>query len=176
MTAQMLSERRTRALRDLAAQTSKAKSVTEVLALSAQTLAEYQLDLPFVLIYALEPQGDQARLVGAAGLSADTVAGLRSACSGDAQAVWPLAEVARSGSAVPVDDVRQRIAGVSIGPHLELPNAAWALPITAPGTDRPVAILIAAISPRLPMNEAYRGFYDLLASGVATAEIGRAHV
>ena len=177
MTAQMLGERRTRALRDLTAQTSKAKSVTEVLALSAQTLAEYPLDLPFVLIYALEPQGDQARLVGAAGLSADTVAGLRSACSGcsgDAQAVWPLAEVARLGSAVPVDDVRQRIAGVSIGPNLELPNfelpnAAWALPITPPGTDRPVAIFIAGISPCLPMNEAYRSFYDLLAAGVSTS-------
>ena len=169
MTAQMLSERRTRALRDLAARTSKAKSVTEVLTLSAQALAEYALDLPFVLIYALEPQGDQARLVGATGLSADTVAGLRSACLADAQTVWPFEEVVGSGSAVPVDDVRQRIAAACVGTHLELPNAALAHPIILPGTERPVAILIAAISPRLPMNEVYRSFYDLLASGVTAA-------
>ncbi len=39
MTAKMLSERRTRALRDLAARTSKAKSVSEALDLSAQALA-----------------------------------------------------------------------------------------------------------------------------------------
>ena len=169
MTAQMLGERRTRALRDLAAQTSKAKSVTEVLALSAQTLAEYDLDLPFVLIYALEPDADQARLVGATGLGADTVASLRSACLGDAQTVWPLADVVRLGSAVQVDDVRQRIARACVGPNLELPNAALAMPIIPPGADRPAAIFIAGISPRLPMNEAYRSFYDLLASGVTTA-------
>ena len=169
MTTQMLAQRRTRALRDLVAQTSKAKSVTEVLALSAQTLAEYDLDLPFVLIYALERHGDQARLVSATGLSTQTVADLRSAWSRDAQAVWPLEEVVRLGSAVQVDDVRQRITGASPGPDRELPNAALAHPIIPPGTDRPVAILIAGISPRLPMNEAYRSFYDSLASGVTTS-------
>ena len=169
MTAQMLSQRRTRALRDLAAQTSKAKSVPEVLALSAQILAEYDLDLPFVLIYALEPHSDRARLVSATGLSTQTVADLRSACSRDGQAVWPLDEVVRLGSALRVDDVRQRITGASPGSNYELANAALAHPIIPPGTDRPVAILIAGISPRLPMNEAYRGFYDLLASGVTTS-------
>ena len=51
MTTQMLSERRTRALRDLAAQTGKAKSVGEALGLSAQTLVQYDLDLPFTLFY-----------------------------------------------------------------------------------------------------------------------------
>ena len=169
MTTQMLGQRRSRALRDLTAQTSKAKSVTEVLALSARTLAAYELDLPFVLIYALEPQGDQARLVGATGLDADTVASMRSACLGDAQAVWPLEDVVRSGSAVQVDDVRQRIAGASVGLNPELPIAALAVPIISPGTDRPDAIFIAGISPRLPMNEAYRSFFDSLASGVTTA-------
>ena len=169
MTTQMLSERRTRALRDLAALASNEKSVNGVLALSAQTLAEYALDLPFVLIYALEPHGDQAELVGATGLSADTVAGLRSASSGDAQTVWPLEEVVRSGTPVQVDDVRQRIARACAGIHGEVPSAALAIPIIPPGAERPAAIFIAGISPRLPMNEAYRSFYDLLASGVTAA-------
>jgi hypothetical protein len=53
----MLSERRTRALRDLSARTGKAKSVEEVLVLSAQTLADYDLDLPFVLLYARDVSG-----------------------------------------------------------------------------------------------------------------------
>ena len=76
MTTQMLSERRTRALRDLAAQTGKAKSVGEALALAAQTLAQYDLDLPFTLFYAVEPCGDEARLIGATGLDNDTAASL----------------------------------------------------------------------------------------------------
>ncbi len=169
MTTQMLSERRTRALRDLASQTSNAESVSAALALSAQILAGYDLDLPFVLFYALEPHGDQARLVGATGLSADVVASLSVVSLTEQQAVWPLEAVVRSGSAVQVDDVRQRISRVCAGLHPELPNAALAIPIIPPGADRPVAIFIAAVSPRLPMNEAYRSFYDLLASGVTTA-------
>ncbi|MBC7480913.1 MAG: response regulator [Rhizobacter sp.] len=171
MTAQMLSARRTRTLRDLTAHTSKAKSISEVLAFSAQTFAEYDLDLPFVLLYALEPHGDQARLVGATGLSEDSVARLSSVCLTEVQAVWPLEAVVRSGSAVKVDDVRRRLAGASCGPNLELPNAALAVPIIPPGADRPIAIFIAGISPRLPMNEAYRSFYDSLASGVTTAVV-----
>ena len=170
MTAQMLSERRTRALRDLAAQTSKAKSVSEALLLSAQTLAQYDLDLPFTLLYALDSSGDQARLIGTTGLNENTVASLSTVIFGaEQQALWPLEEVGRSGSAVQIDDVRQRIGPASFGPYPEPPNTAFTLPIIPPGADSPVAILIAGVSSRLPMNEAYRGFYDLLASSVTTA-------
>ena len=170
MTAQMLSERRTRALRDLAAHTSKAKSVSEALSLSAQSLDAHDLDLPFVLLYALDPDGHQARLVGATGLKADTVASLSAVHVGeDDQTFWPLEEVVRSGSAVQVDDLRQRVGSAAFGPYPEPPNTALALPIIPPGADRPAAIFISGVSSRLPMNEAYRGFYDLLASGVTSA-------
>ena len=157
MTTQMLSERRTRALRDLAAQTSQAKSVHEALSLSAQSLAQYNLDLPFVLLYALEPDGNRARLVGATDLQAESVPAT----------FWPLEEVVRLGAVVQIDDLAGRIG--SAGTYPESPGAALALPIILPGADRPVAIFIAAISPRLPMNEAYRSFYDSLAFAVTTA-------
>ena len=170
MTTQMLSERRTRALRDLAFQTSKAKSVSEALFLSAQTLAQYDLDLPFTLLYAVEPSRDQAHLIGATGLQADTAASLSTVLFGaEKQTQWPLEEVVRSGLAVQIDDVRQRIGPAFFGPYSEAPNSALALPIIPPGVDRPAAIFVAGVSSRLPMNEAYRGFYDLLASSVTTA-------
>ena len=159
MTTQMLSERRTRALRDLAFQTSQAKSVREALSLSAQSLAQYGLDLPFVLLYALEPDGDQARLVGATDLRPESLP----------ETFWPLKEVVRSGAAVLIDDLAGRIGAA--GTYPESAGTALALPIILPGADRPVAIFIAAISPRLPMNEAYRSFYDSLASAVTSAVI-----
>jgi hypothetical protein len=71
-TGKMLSERRTRTLRDLAARTSKARSVDEALALTAQTLGEYDLDLPFVRLYAIDANSPQARLVAGTGLTAGT--------------------------------------------------------------------------------------------------------
>ena len=170
MTTQMLSERRTRALRDLAFQTSKAKSVSEALLLSAQTLAQYDLDLPFTLFYALEPHTEQARLIGSTGFVKDTVASMSTVLFGEGeQPAWPFAEVVRSGSAVHVDDVRQRVGAASFGPYPETPDAALVLPIIPPGVDRPGAILVAGVSSRLPMNEAYRGFYDLLAFSVTAA-------
>src|SRR5262245_19317365 len=67
-TARMLSERRRRALRDLSARTGKAKSVDEVLLLSAQSLSEHERDLPFVLLYVRDETARQARLVASTGL------------------------------------------------------------------------------------------------------------
>src|SRR4051812_32138091 len=54
--------RRTRALRDLAARTGKAHSSEEVFELTAQTLAEYALDVPFALFYKLDDVGEPPRL------------------------------------------------------------------------------------------------------------------
>lgn len=170
MTPQMLSARRTRALRDLNGHTSKAKSVGEALSLAAQSLAECDLDLPFVLLYALDPDGVRARLVGATGVGADAVARLSTVDLDTAeQALGFLKEAARSGSAVQVDGIGSLIDPTSIGPHPEPPRRALALPIILPGGDKPAAVFVAGISPWLPMNEAYRSFYDLLASGVTTA-------
>jgi len=170
MTAKMLSERRTRTLRDLAARTSQAKTVDEALALSAQTFADYDLDLPFVLLYALHPSGDQARLVGTTGLPPDTVFSPSTVDLSLAEdTVWSLDDVVRLGSAVQVDDVRQRFGPPAVGARPEAPNAALVLPIIPPGANRPVAVFIAGVSDRLPMNEAYRNFYDLLTSCITTA-------
>src|SRR5205814_568378 len=52
-TARMLGERRARALRDLAARTSKARTSEEALEFAAQALSEHNLDVPFVLFYLL---------------------------------------------------------------------------------------------------------------------------
>ena len=177
MTTQMLSERRTRALRDLAAQTGKAKSVGEALALAAQTLAQYDLDLPFTLFYAVEPGGDEARLIGATGLDKETVASLSTVLLGaEKQSPWPLGEVVRTGLVVQIDNVKQRLGTACLGPHPEPPDSALAFPIIPSGTDHPVAIFIAGISSRLLMNDAYRDFYDLVTSSVTSAvSNARAH-
>jgi signal transduction histidine kinase len=177
MTAKMLGERRTRALRDLAARTSKAKSVSEALSLSALALIEYDLDLPFVLLYELDPDAQLARLVGKTGLVSNTSACPDTVEVGAAgRSIWPVEEAVRSGSAVHVDDVGRRLGPPPYGPYPEPPNAALVLPIFSPGADHPAAIFIAGVSPRLPLDEAYRSFYDLLASGVTTAVTNaRAH-
>src|SRR3989449_7007216 len=58
-TAKMLAERRTRALRDLGAHAGTAQTSDEVLTLSAETLSEFELDVPFALFYRLDAQGNE---------------------------------------------------------------------------------------------------------------------
>src|SRR5205807_5417712 len=117
-TSKMISERRTRALRDLAARTGKAQSCDEVFALAAQTLADYTFDLPFVLVYAVEDGAKEARLTAYIGLSPETPASLalvkldpsdRGACLSGRQA-WPFVEVIRSKELQQIDGLDARFA------------------------------------------------------------------
>ena len=73
-TSRMLSERRTRALRDLAARAGKAQTIEEACTLAAQTLSEYQLDIPFVLFYLFDDGAKEARLVASTGLPQESIA------------------------------------------------------------------------------------------------------
>jgi len=92
-TGKMLSERRTRALRDLAARTGKAKSIDEVFTLAAQTLAEYDLDLPFALFYSLDTESARARLAAQTGLAAGSRASEATVEVPASSPSWPFAHV-----------------------------------------------------------------------------------
>ena len=177
MTAKVLGERRTRTLRDLATLAGKAKSIEEAITLSSQTLAPYQLDLPFVLIYLLDRTAQQAHLVAPTGLAdASAACALVVDLLGPSESSWPLGQVALSGTALQVDDLQQRFGAVFCTAYPEAVQAALLLPVTPPGMDCPVAVIVAGISPRLQLDEKYRGFYELLAAAVTSAVANaRAH-
>jgi len=169
-TAKALSERRVRTLRDLAARTGKAKSVEDVYALTALTLKDHDLDVPFALLYEQDSSHQQARLVGSTGLKPGS-----EACpaaldlGGSERSIWPVAEVFRSGRALQLDDVSGRLGLPPYGPYPEPPRTALLLPIKSPGAEHPTVVLVVGVSPRLPLNEEYRDFYELLAAGVTAA-------
>ena len=167
-TLKVLSARRTRALRDLAERTAEAQTTEQVFALASQTLAEYPLDLPFVLFYLVE--NDSALLENSTGLEPRTSASplivrLGAADSGP----WPLEKVIRTGQSVRVDDLNERIGSLECGPYPEAPRQAMVLPITPPGYERPTAVVVAGVSSRLELNDSYRDFYDFLADSVTAA-------
>ncbi len=85
------------------------------------------------------------------------------------QTMWPIEEALRSGRAVLIEDLEQRFGGLQCGPYPESPKQAIAVPIPRMGFDRPAGVLIAGVSSRLPLDEAYRGFYDLLGGHIASA-------
>src|SRR4030088_2635976 len=168
-TSRMLSERRTRARRGLAARAGKAQTIEEACTLAAQTLSEYQLDIPFVLFYLFDDVAKEARLVASTGLPQESIA-MAAVVDLDASqpSAWPLSEVARNGPAQLVDDLETRF-GLSCGEYPESVKQALALPIRPPGCERPVGILVAGVSSRLALNETYRAFFDLLAATITTS-------
>src|SRR5882724_12262415 len=181
-TSRMLSARRTRTLRELTLRATKATSTEEALVLCAQTLADADLDVPFSLFYLVGDDGAQARLVARGGVDAGAagapdIVNLR-APFGDLAAprAWPLAEVIRRRATVQVDDLSAFTAPLVAGPYPEPPKTVFLLPILPPGADRPIAILVAGVSPRLPLGESYGAYIDLLAASVTTAVANaRAH-
>src|SRR6266478_5602713 len=168
-TSRMWSERRTRALRDLAARAGKAQTIEQACTLAAQTLSEYQLDLPFALFYLFDDGAKEARLVASTGLPQESRAMAAVVDLGSPQPLaWPLSEVARDGRVQLVDNLETRFGPLSCGEYPESVKQALALPITPPGCERPVGILVAGVSSRLALNETYRAFFDLLAAAITT--------
>jgi signal transduction histidine kinase/DNA-binding response OmpR family regulator len=168
-TAKMVGERRTRALRDLAARAGKSKTTEEALTLAAQTLSEFDLDIPFALFYLLDSTGKQARLVANAGGLPQSIAAPSVNLEALHASVWPLDEVARTNQAIPVEGLETRCGAFSCGPYPETPKTALALPITMPGSEHPTAIVVAGVSSRLPLNDTYRAFYDFAAAAITSA-------
>ena len=168
-TATMLSERRTKALRDLASRTAKAASVEEACRIASEVMTEAELDLPFALLYLLDEAGEALHLHGSAGIQPDCAAGPARITLAEADAVWPLGQVLASGQSQIVEHFSQRLGLTSCGPYPEPPVKALVLPLPRPGLNRLAGVLVAGVSFRLPLNEAYTAFYDLLAGHLASA-------
>src|SRR5258706_10850022 len=164
----MVGERHTRALRELASMAAKSQTTEEAIKLAAQTLAEFDLDVPFVLFYLCDWERTKAWLFTATPSLPDSIA-IPLIDLGRQDSVWPLTEVARANQRTRIDDLEMRLGRFSCGPYPETPKSALALPITPAGCERPLAILVAGVSSRLPLDEAYGAFYDLLASTITSS-------
>ncbi|HET9222395.1 MAG TPA: histidine kinase dimerization/phospho-acceptor domain-containing protein, partial [Roseiflexaceae bacterium] len=171
-TERVLGERRLRALRDMAARASEAKTAAEACRIAAETLALNPADIPFALLYLLDSDGRHAQLVGTAGLEPDSPASptqvdLRP--EQEAPNTWPLARVARAGRAVLVDDVVELFGPLLVGPWPESPHSALVLPVARPGQALLAGLLVVGISPRRALDDSYEGYLELTAGQVATA-------
>jgi signal transduction histidine kinase/DNA-binding response OmpR family regulator len=165
-TATMLAERRTRALRDLAARLGTAADEASVATHTADILSGFAFDLPFLLYYVLEPKSGSYRLAAHYGIRPGTAV---TPMSVDAHAanVWPIAEVLSSLRTAEVEDFPSLLAGERCGPYEEPPKRALIIPVVVPAAERPPGLIITGASSRLPFNETYRSFYDLLGVTIA---------
>ncbi len=165
-TTAIVGERRTRAVRDLTAGLALAQTCAEVRACTIATLAAFPLDLPFVLVYERDPIDDCLRRMGHTGIDLPT------ALAPDVldEALWP---VAHMGPAfVERTGLRRLVGAAPCGPYPEAPEVGFAMPVYHTGPCIPTAVLVTAASARLPLDDAMRGFVELVGAAYGAA-LGR---
>ncbi|BAZ22923.1 multi-sensor hybrid histidine kinase [Kalymmatonema gypsitolerans NIES-4073] len=169
-TERIIGERRLRTLRELASNTAQAKTVKEACHIATQTLSHNPDCIPFALLYLVEADGKQARLVETTGIEPGTLERQELIDLTQETDCWHLARVKRTGQAEVVDDFTTWFGALFGATGKEPPNAALVMPIAQSGHKQQLAgFLVVGISPRRAFDDDYRGFFDLIASNVATA-------
>jgi PAS domain S-box-containing protein len=172
-TQRVVGERRLKLLRETASAVAESRTPSHVCEAVAECLASAR-DLPFSLIYLIEPDGKSLKRIAQAGIASDHAAAPERMSLGDDEAsIWPLRRVIERGEAVLVEHLEERIADLPTGEWSHVPECAILMPIAQPGQTRPAGVLIAALNPHRKFGEEFKGFVSLLADQIA-AGIGNA--
>ena len=173
-TGHVLSTRRTAALRDIAAAATTARSVDDACRQALAAVAEHSADIPFALLYVLDADREQARLVATAGLASGTAASpamidLRLACC---ESGWLVPAALGTNESLVMNDLLTRFGTLPAGEWPFAPRTAIVTPLTSPGRNEPDAVLVTGVSARHELDASYRGFIDLVAKQIAAAIAG----
>ncbi len=170
-TERVLSERRLRTLRDLGSRSSETRSAEEACEISAQILQSNTADIPFALVYLLNPERTAACLVAVSNLDRSSAAAPQQVelSEQSPEANWPLAAVARTQQLEHITDLVQRFGPLPVGPWPESAGSALVLPFVAPGQKQVAGFLIVGVNPRRVLDEQYRDFFNLVSGHVASA-------
>jgi PAS domain S-box-containing protein len=165
-TERVLGARRLRTLQDLAARTRHAASAEDACAIAGAVLGANPADLPFAAIYLLDRDGTSARLQCVSGALPPAGIGARIDVGA---ADWPLAAALETGT----PHLMERLPpGVFEGVGGMAGARALVLPVAQQGEPTPRALLVAGLSPRLMLDDAYRSFLALVADHIGTAIAG----
>jgi PAS domain S-box-containing protein len=165
VTDRVIGERRLRVLRDLAARPVGAESVEESCQRLCGVLTQYPLDVPFASLYLINKATHEARCV--ARTDAATAPQLPSSLS-LANSAWHVSELLRTEAAQELPDLPSLGIHIPAGPWPDTVTRALLLPLQDAGREGLAGFVIAGISPRRPIDEAYRSFMTLVAGQSAT--------
>ncbi len=169
-TQRIVGERRLALLRELAARTADARTFEAACTLSASCLASNPRDLPFALIYLIDPERRRVVLAGASGIEPGHPA-VPETAGFDDDAIWPFAAVIATHQPCLVSDLGVRFgqarATLPSGVWDRPPHQAVALPIAPSGQTGKSGILVAALNPFRLFDDSYRGFLSLVAAQIA---------
>ncbi len=157
-TTEMLNHRRTRLLRDISLESANSNSVNQAIEKITLTLKDYISDVPGAL-FILEDETGKYVVAGRAG-DTDGFTDLSR---------WPLETALATLQPYFMDRIAAQFGNLQCAEYGEAIQRACLLPIMIPGRKRPLGCLIVTLSTRLPLDETYRAFFDLLINAVNTA-------
>ncbi|MBD2245027.1 response regulator [Nostoc sp. FACHB-888] len=166
-TQRIIGERQLALLRELAARTADARTFDQACRLSANCLESNPYDLPFAMIYLVEPDQQQVFLAGTCRIAQNHVA-VPQTVALDSDCVWPFAEVIRTLQAQLISDLGA-FNSLPCGIWQRSPHQAIAVPIAPSGQTGKAGILIAGLNPFRLFDDNYRGFIDLVAAQIAAS-------
>jgi PAS domain S-box-containing protein len=167
-TQRIIGERQLALLRELAAGSADARTVADACRLSASHLAANPHDLPFAMIYLVDPEHRRAILAGTSGIEpGHPVAPLEIAL--DAESRWPFADVIEGHELRLLSDLTLHGAELPPGVWERPPHEAAIVPITPSGQTGKVGILVAGLNPFRLFDDNYRRFIELAAAQISAS-------
>ena len=165
-TQRVIGERQLALLRDLAADAGHARNWQEACERSAIALRKNPRDVPFAMIYIVEPDGSSAVLAGATGIERGSKAAPESIGLGNGSH-WPLTEVIKSQNLEIVSNL-QTVFGDDIpsGPWSHPVSQAALVPIAPTGETGRGGVLVVGLNPFRLFDDNYRSFLSLTAGQI----------
>ncbi|MDZ7964151.1 MAG: ATP-binding protein [Nostoc sp. DedSLP03] len=167
-TQRIISERQLALLRELAARTADARTFDEACTLSASCLESNPYDLPFAMIYLVDPDKQEVFLAGTCRIEQNHVA-VPETVALDADGVWPFAETIETHRPKLISDLEVSFSSLPCGVWQRSPHQAIAVPIAPSGQSGKAGILIAGLNPFRLFDDNYQGFIDLVAAQIAAS-------
>ncbi|MEH2207104.1 MAG: ATP-binding protein [Nostoc sp.] len=167
-TQRIVGERQLALLQELAARTADARTFDEVCTLSASCLETNPYDLPFAMIYLIEPEQQQIVLAGTSSIDRDHPA-VPQAVAFDDDSIWQLADVVRTPKACLITDLEALFDNLPTGAWQQMPHQAVSIPIAASGQTGKAGILVVGLNPFRLFDGNYRGFIDLVAGQISAS-------
>jgi PAS domain S-box-containing protein len=169
-TERVLEDRRRHLLRDLASRTAGVRNQQEVWCVSAETLGQDRLSLPFVFLYEYRPSEHQAYLAGASVETDEALHPLVIDCHSDN--LWRFEPaLTRDGIVV---ELGSRASNVSVPNWPAPPKQASVVPIRLGEHSEALGFLVVGIHPGRAFDDAYRQFVHRITEQI-TIGLASAH-
>ena len=170
-TDEVLSRRRLQLLNTLATGPAGADTKRVSLERSLAAIAGNNEDVPFAMIYMVDPLGSTGELIGTAGVERGGPMAPHTIALTESRPAWPVGRVVRTSEPVLVERLADTFRGVPVGRDGQEPHTAIAFPLLEhhEADGAVTGVIVLGINPRLYLNADYRDFLHLVAAQVAAS-------